>query len=133
MINECFKIIKGVPEGWELVCIDQLTCGDWYIGNDGEPWQWEADYKSNFFYCIIRKIEKTGQYRPFANAEEAEPFFDERLRKKDANNVEVHSRFRIGSINICTILIASVCYTYEEAFEKFVKSDGTPFGIEIKD
>jgi hypothetical protein len=132
MINEGFQGIPGVPDGWELMRIDCVTEGEFYI-HKGVVRCWGESRVSYSTYPIIRKIEKPKQYRPFADAEEAEPFFDERLRKKDANNAEVHSRFRIGSINVKTLFIASDCYTYEEAFEKFVKSDGTPFGIEVKD
>jgi len=132
MINEGFRGVPGVPDGWELVGIHFATEGVWYAYK-GKAFKWTKKEPSDCTFPIIRKIENPKQYRPFADAEEAEPFFDERLRKKDANNAEVHSRYRIDSINIKTLLIASVYYTYEEAFEKFVKSDGTPFGIEVKD
>jgi hypothetical protein len=126
-----FRGIPGVPDGWELLAIRRAEIGEYVIDGYGKPSRIMS--MTSEIFAIVRKIEAPKKYRHFAGAAEAEPFFDERLRKKDVNDVTVHSRFRIGSIYTDGMVIGAVCYSYEEAFETFVKSDGTPFGIAVKD
>ena len=71
--------------------------------------------------------EKPNQYRPFANAVEAELLWDAKLRLRD----DKKGMFRIVGITSESVLIGFSCYTYCEAFYKYECVDGTPFGVEV--
>jgi hypothetical protein len=72
-------------------------------------------------------MEISQQYRPFLNGQEAEPFFDTRLRIKQG----LFSLYRIDAIHDTCCWISEGSYAWEEAFETFVKQDGTPFGMKL--
>ena len=78
MGSDEFKNIPGVPEGWELVRIDNPTHGEWFIDGVGLPKQYPYKNPCGGKFPIIREIEK--QLCPFnrkaqtvslANAREA--------------------------------------------------------------
>lgn len=47
--------IEGVPDGWDLIRIGHPQKGDWAIGGDGKPWQYDRDKLSDEYWPIIRK------------------------------------------------------------------------------
>jgi hypothetical protein len=49
--------IEGVPEGWELVRIDRVLSGEWYVDMSGDPIKNALDGLKNHNYVIIRKLE----------------------------------------------------------------------------
>ena len=118
--------IEGIPEDWELVRVGCPTNGEFYLGMNGQPIICNLVFHG-YAYLIIRKIEKPKQYRPFANAAEAETLWDAKLQFKghDAD------RFRVTAIRSTGVTIGGSTYRYEEAFEQFECSDGTPFGVEV--
>jgi hypothetical protein len=124
--------IPGVPEGWELVHANRFAIeGEWYIDSDGSP-HLQRLGESAFVHCIIRKIEKPAKYRPFANAREADQFWNASLRLAGVTGDAKDSRFRITSIGRDGITTNAEFYSYEAAFYKFyVDDDGTPFGVRI--
>jgi len=124
--------IPGVPEGWIIERIGKPIFNvDWVIGFDGEPRL--CDYDSSYLNrVIIRKIEKPARYRPFANAREADQFWNASLRLAGVTGDAKDSRFRITSIGRDGITTNAEFYSYEAAFYKFyVDDDGTPFGVKI--
>ena len=121
--------IPGVPDGWELVALRAPGKEEWFVGVDGKPCQ--ADHRFEV-WPIIRKIEKPARYRPFANAEEADQFWNVALRYRSSPAESKHSRFRVNTIGFEGITIGLEYYSYEAAFYKFcVDDDGTPFGVRI--
>jgi len=124
--------IPGIPEGWELVhAFRRAVKGEWYIDNDGTPYLQPLS-KSVYPHPIIRKIEKPAKYRPFANAREADQFWNASLRLAGVTGDAKDSRFRITSIGRDGITTNAEFYSYEAAFYKFcVDDDGTPFGVRI--
>jgi hypothetical protein len=122
-------MIEGIPEGWELVRIGSPEDLEWIVSRSGLPLQHLrlTDARLNKNYIIIRKIEKPKEYRPFANAAEAEPFFDRKLRYKGNSSCKLRLTF-IGEAG-CGI--GDNVQLYKEAFERCEFDDGAPFGIEI--
>ena len=114
-------------EGWVIVRYGSVGPGEYYEGHDGTVWTWDCRGPSAEKKIIVRKIEKPKQYRPFANAAEAETLWDAKLQFKghDAD------RFRVTAIRSTGVTIGGSTYRYEEAFEQFECSDGTPFGVEV--
>jgi hypothetical protein len=124
--------IPGVPEGWELVRIDRPAKGDWFIDVAGRPREYPYEVNGGGVFPIIRKIEKPAAYRPFANAEEARPFWGTPLRLAGVTGYAKDLRFRITSIGRDGITTNAEFYSYEAAFYKFyIDDDGTPFGVKI--
>jgi hypothetical protein len=124
--------IPGVPEGWEAVAIRKpVRDVDHILGPDLEPVL--CDHVQQNFNCvIIRKIEKPATYRPFANAREADQFWNAALRFRNPHPGHESSRFRINAIGCDGIFIGLEFYSYGAAFSKFcIDDDGTPFGVRI--
>lgn len=120
-------MIEGIPEGWELVRVGKPIYNvDWVINVFGNPalCDFDTSYENK---PIIRKIEKPKQYRPFANAAEAEPFWDRKLRYKGSDDC----RLRVVTLKPIHCRVGDSTYTYREAFNLFECIDGTPFGIEV--
>lgn len=121
-------MIEGIPDGWELVRVGNVRHGEFHLDGNGHPVKWNSAVTSEYAnYAIIRKIEKPKRYRPFANAAEAEPFFDRRLRYKACCNAIM----RITVLGEAGIEIGEDKHTYKQAFDRFECIDGTPFGIEV--
>lgn len=118
--------IEGIPEGWELVRIGQINPLEYWINCNGKIHQWEHATSTGKNFVIISKIEKPKQCRPFANAAEAEPFWDRKLRPKSGHAAIL----RIVVLGEARVGIGNSGYTYGEAFDLFECVDGTPFGIE---
>lgn len=138
MSSEGFKNVPGVPEGWELVRIDFVTEGEWYLFN-GKPLQWGSKNASDCDFPIIRKIEVPKQYRPFTNADEFEPHRDRwvEIVSEDNNcgcdldHGDIGGKRKIGGCSEHSVCIWEGWMTYMDAFECFVFDDGTPFGVEV--
>ena len=124
--------IPGVPEGWEAVSFDFVSDGECWLDKDGDPIQHTSSVRTQCKRLIIRKIEKPARYRPFANAREADQFWNASLRLAGVTGDAKDSRFRITSIGRDGITTNAEFYSYEAAFYKFyVDDDGTPFGVRI--
>jgi hypothetical protein len=119
--------IEGVPEGWELVRIGTPEKGEHFLDGNGNVGQAEV----NGFIVrrpILRKIERTKQYRPFANAEEFKPH---RNRWWKWNPV------KFPPDRNCPPLVyddnGHGAETWEQNFRDKVFDDGTPFGVEVSE
>lgn len=126
--------VEGIPDGWELVRVGRVKQGEFRLGNQGQPLEWNDSLDSGGVnYVIIRKIEKPKQYRPFENEKEAEPFWDAKLRYKVSGNSKEPGKamFRVNCIGEVDVGIAFSVYSYQTAFELFECIDGTPFGVEV--
>jgi hypothetical protein len=123
--------IPGVPEGWEVDHVSRFgEIGEYCVNPEGEPHLIVG--RTIYRVCVIRKIERPVKYRPFANASEADPFWNVALRANIPHDLSKHSRFRINTIGHDGIRIGLEFYTYEAAFDRFcVDDDGTPFGVRI--
>ena len=119
--------IEGIPEGWELVGVRPVYPGEFRLMDNGTVKQWTHSLPSAVWAVILRKIEKPKQYRPFANAEEAESLWDRKLRSKN----EKGWVYRIFGLTNTVVLLGHGTYTYKDAFEIFECDDGTPFGVEV--
>ena len=126
-------MIEGIPNGWELVRIGSVRHGEFHLDGKGHPVKWNSAVTSEYAnYAIIRKIEKPKKYRPFANAAEAEPFWDKKLRMKEWRAEEPgKAMFRINAIGDEDVSIGFQVYSYQSAFDIYECIDGTPFGIEV--
>jgi hypothetical protein len=54
--------IEGLPDGWEVVGFRQALPGEYYLGGQKEPSQWNSvliGEKSSGTYVIVRRKEKT--------------------------------------------------------------------------
>jgi hypothetical protein len=127
MSNEGFKNVPGVPEGWEFLAIRRGRYGEWHINADGKP-ELVRDDTANLL-CIIRKIEVTKKYRPFANAEEFKPHRD----RWAMHPSEPSKRFRTGDYNDDGLWGNDRrFYFYGDLLESgSLFDDGTPFGVEV--
>jgi hypothetical protein len=124
--------IPGVPEGWELVRIGVVHHGEWRLMDDKSIRQWLTIEPSVGWAVVLRKIEKPATYRPFANAREADQFWNVALRYRSSLDESKHSRFRINTIGLDGITIGLEFYSYKAAFDGFcIDDDGTPFGVRI--
>ena len=132
-MSEGFRNVPGVPDGWELVhACRQAESGEAYLGRDGSIDI--AKSRTIAPYPIIRKIEQPAKYRPFANASEADQFWNAALRFRNPHPRNENSRFRINTIGCDGITIGLEFYSYGAAFSKFcIDDDGTPFGVKIDD
>lgn len=55
--------IEGIPDGWEQEKVGQISFGEYWVNNFGQPQRWDSDHPSSSKnYVIIRKKQK--QYRP---------------------------------------------------------------------
>ena len=124
MSSQVFRGVPGVPDGWELVRIDFVTEGEWYIFK-GRVDQWESKRVSDCDFPIVRKIEAPKQYRPFANAEEFKPHRDRWWAWKD----DRQNTFHPASYGI----IGHSRENWAESFQRKVFDDGTPFGVEVSE
>ncbi len=124
--------IPGVPEGWELVRVGVVHHGEWRLMDDRSIRQWLTIEPSVGWAVVLRKIEKPARYRPFANAEEAHPFWDTPLRLAGATEEMKNSWSRITTIEKDGITTSAKFYTWEQAYYRFYIDDNhTPFGVKI--
>lgn len=127
--------IEGIPDGWEQEKVGQISFGEYWVNNFGQPQRWDSDHPSSSKnYVIIRKKQK--QYRPFANAAEFEPFRDrwiQRSSKHDTYDTIPAGCFRVTAYNDHHYWTGDgISISYEQAFNYGnCFDDGTPFGIEV--
>ncbi len=125
MSNQGFRGVPGVPDGWELVRIDFVTEGEWYLFK-GRVDRWESKRVSDCDFPIIRKIKKPKQYRPFANAEEFKPHRDRWWRYAVGEEYlpQINPPIPYNELGVDGA-------TWQQAFNGRVFDDGTPFGVEV--
>jgi hypothetical protein len=118
-------------EGWEVVAVDYVSQGEWYLDGDAKPQKWSSPSKSLSKALIVRKIVKPDEYRPFKDAEEYLPHWGKPVRLKDGTGYD-----SVASTSDLGVYVASgtktVWYSMGEAFAKLNFSDGTPFGVKIE-
>ena len=133
---------KGIPDGWEQEKVGQISFGEYWVNNFGQPQRWDSDHPSiSKNYVIIRKIEKPKQYRPFANAAEYFANRREGSAVDGKNNTIAPGFFAVVSVNqpYCWVAFGTkiVRFDWAEAFEnlQFRHHDNStsPFGIEVKE
>ena len=115
--------IPGVPEGWEVEHVSRFgEIGEHCVGPLGEPHLLQG--RTICRVCIIRKIEKTAKYRPFANAEEFKPHRDRWWYREEKGSrryfppASYSDKAHGGSV-------------WQHRFETCFFDDGTPFGVKI--
>ena len=119
--------IEGIPEGWELVRVGKPKIGEFFIDGLSHPHQ--AINDDHFHGCaIIRKIEKTKQYRAFENAAEFEPHRDRWFKQKSGR---VDHRVKTHSYNDRKHYTGEDGDTWQTMFNDFEFEDGSPFGVEV--
>lgn len=69
-------------------------------------------------------------YRPFANADEFEPFREKWIRGLEGY-AGPHWRQRVLGYSVGGINLTSYAGTFQAAFEKYEFEDGTPFGVRV--
>jgi hypothetical protein len=127
--------IPGVPEGWELVRIDNPAHGEWFIDGVGLPKQYPYENPCGGKFPIIRKIEKPAKYRPFKDAEEFKPHRDRWLTRKDKSD-PTHIGGACRVVAYCDNHLwwaDGRNSTYKEELDhgRCFDDDGTPFGVRI--
>jgi hypothetical protein len=123
--------IPGVPEGWELVRIDNPTHGEWFIDGVGLPREYPYENPCGGKFPIIRKIEKPARYRPFANAGEFKPHRDRWWMLKDLPPELIGPRGNFMEPPEAYAEKGFAGCDWQMAFELRVFDDGTPFGVKI--
>jgi hypothetical protein len=130
--------IEGVPEGWELVRLGSAKRGEWYMLKDGSIRCAQANHVRGLFDPIVRKIEKTRRYRPFASAEEFRPHKDrwivingKHCPEMFLSDDDLGDSYRIAGFNENSVCVYVGWCTYEAAFGCMMFDDGSPFGIEV--
>jgi hypothetical protein len=119
--------IPGVPEGWVLVRIGHPVIGvDCVIDYNGDivVFRGNPNVNSGANWPIIRKIEKPGAYRPFANAEEFRPHRDRWWYRDDKD-----CRRHFPPAGYSDQAHGGV--TWQHRFDTCFFDDGTPFGVKI--
>jgi hypothetical protein len=122
MSEQGFRGVPGVPEGWELVRIDDKPqIGEYALDRFNhpvmvtEPDAWDLG-------VIVRKIEKPKQYRQFANAEEFKPHRDRWWKEKGTSYVYPPSTYSDNYHNGSS---------WSASFINKLFDDGSPFGVEV--
>ena len=119
--------IEGIPEGWELVRVGKPKIGEFFIDGLSHPHQ--AINDDHFHGCaIIRKIEKTKQYRAFENAAEFEPHRDRWFKQKSGR---VDHRVKTHSYNDRKHYTGEDGDTWQTMFNDFEFEVGSCFGVEV--
>ena len=118
--------IGGVPNGWRLVRItDHPEVGEYAISFPdtvvmvNDPMEWDLA-------CIVERIQKPKQYRPFANAAEFEPHRD-RWVKIQINGMLT----KPVSYNDDRLFVGDMWFLWSDAFTHLRFDDGSEFGVEV--
>ena len=120
-------MIKGIPNGWEVVEFRCACEGEYFLNNAGKVERWVLGRKSDCVLPIIRRIEKPKKFRPFANAAEFEPHRDRWVKRLDS----LGSASRISGYGDKGVVIHGDIFTFNGLFHDHTFDDGTPFGIEV--
>ena len=119
-------MIKGIPNGWELVRIGKPFINERYISLSGKVTNCVC-IPSGEAYAIVRKIAKPKQYRPFANAAEFEPHRDRWIKRKNS----LGSASNFSGYGDKGVVMHGEVFTFDGLFLDHTFDDGTPFGIEV--
>jgi hypothetical protein len=117
-------------EGWEVVAVDYVSQGEWYLDGDAKPQKWTQQSKSLSKTLIVRKVVKPDEYRPFEGAAEYLPHFDRALITMDRPGA-----VRVVECNDNGVWIGpgSAMLTYAQVLSDGFRfgDNGTPFGVKI--
>ena len=117
-------------EGWEVVAVDYVSQGEWYLDGDAKPQKWTQQSKSLSKTLIVRKVVKPDEYRPFEGAAEYLPHFDRALITMDRPGA-----VRVVECNDNGVWIGpgSAMLTYAQAFSDGFRfgDNGIPFGVKV--
>jgi hypothetical protein len=131
-VSSGFQSIPVVPKGWELVGLMEPNPGDWFLClHTRKPRQWRYAERGTILFAIIRKVEPVKRYRPFSSQMEAKSMIMAKVMRKDIVDVAENNRFEVSGLRNDGAIIGYVFYKYRDAFDAFVKMDGTPFGMEV--
>ena len=116
--------IEGVPEGWELVRIDEAKPGEWFINGQGVPMESQSFTIGGT--AIVRKIESPKPtYIPWTF--ETCPV-GAVVRHKTQSYKGV-----ITAVSVAKAWLGNVSYDYMVLLEDFER-DGTPCGtVEVQE
>ena len=113
--------IPGVPEGWELVRIDEAKKHEFYLDGCGEPRACRWDRETTLGCAIVRKIEPPKPtYIPWD--------FDTMPDCVRVKSKEDATRFMARPISDSSCLVKTQSSSYEYLFEHYTQLDGTPCG-----
>lgn len=117
-------MIEGIPEGWELVRIGPVRRGEHRLLLDKSVEPWDISDISIGWAVVLRKIEKSKQFRPFESAEEFRAHRDRwwRYKKEPSSMFRPPCDFGDDYYN---------CGSWDWCFENCVFDDGSPFGVEV--
>nr|DAO06222.1 MAG TPA: hypothetical protein [Caudoviricetes sp.] len=125
-VKKNMDIISAFAEGKVIQISNEI--GEWIdlTERDGLP-MGTLEEEPNIF-----RIKPEPKYRPFANAEECwaemykhEPFGWVKTKDKGI-------RLCMSGLNQKSAF-TQVGYKYDEAFDKFIFADGTPFGVKVEE
>ncbi len=122
--------IPGVPEGWEVDHVNRIgEVGEHCIDGLGMPYLLRT--RTLYHVCIIRKVVKPDEYRPFENAAEYLPHFDRPLITMDRPGA-----VRVVECNDNGVWIGpgSAMLTYAQVLSDGFRfgDNGTPFGVKVE-
>ena len=112
-----------VKEGWEIVRFDYASEGEWFVDSEGRVIPWGFPGESDEKKIIVRKIPKTKQYRPFANAAEFKPHRDRWWKKTSGDDRTYPPCYYNDSYH--------GGLHFDRCFIDRTFDDGTPFGVEV--
>lgn len=123
--------IEGVPEGWRLIRITNIPkIGEYALSCAGrvvrvsDPDEWDIA-------CIVERIEPPKpKYRPFVNAVE---FMNHPLANDWINAGGEYFEKVTTCTNSGITFDDCELYSYQRALHELKFSDGTPFGVEVKE
>ena len=124
--------VPGVPDGWELVRIGYALKGEYILESGGRVVQFTHE-RAEYMFPILRKIEKTKRYRPFANAEEFKPHRDRWVRRSYNGRDGAKGAFRPFAYDQSKVWDSLGVESYTKMFEdgRVFDDDGSPFGVEV--
>jgi hypothetical protein len=131
-MSDTARLDTTQPKGWEFVGFMEPNQGDWFLClHTRKPRQWPYPERGTILFAIIRKVESVKRYRPFSSQMEAKPMIMAKVMRKDIVDVAENNQYEVSGLGNDGAIIGYVFHKYRDAFDVFVKMDGTPFGVEV--
>lgn len=127
--KEFYPILQAFAEGKAIECRTKPGTISNIIPNE-----WTEMKEIGFWNGIEYRIKPESKYRPFKDAEEC---WQEMLKHQPFG----YTYDRFNNIRDCITKVATtgvsydsptVVISFEEVFDRFVFSDGTPFGVKVE-